>query len=284
MAMSGPRTAPSPPLTAEPDLPMIGSVGTLLSTARVSEMRIGVLIAGTCLVAGVAACQASPSPPGGDLPAALSSDAPYRPQIDPTEFSATVDNAWFPLAPGTRWVLRGSGDAAGEIDHLEVLSETRTVMGVECVVVEDVVSLDGEPVEITQDWYAQDTDGNVWYFGEETAEYENGQVVSTAGAWEAGVDGAQPGIIMPAAPVLDVTYRQEYFAGEAEDMARAIEVGASAETPYGAFDDVLVTEDWTPLEPDVVERKYYARGIGLIMERQVRGGSSVFELVEHEAP
>jgi hypothetical protein len=246
-------------------------------------MRMGTLTVAACLVAAATACQPSATP-GSSLPAALSSDAPYRPSIDPADFTTTIDNPWFPLVPGTRWVLQGSGDAEGEVDEVEVLAETRTVMGVECVVVRDVVSVDGEPLEVTEDWYAQDADGNVWYFGEETAEYENGEIVSTAGAWEAGVDGAQPGIIMPAAPALEVTYRQEYYAGEAEDLAKAVEVGASVTTPFAAYDDVLVTEDWTPLEPDVAERKFYARGIGLVMERQVRGGSSLFELVDYEAP
>jgi hypothetical protein len=247
-------------------------------------MRIRTLTVAMCIAAVAAACQPGASPSGGDLPAALVSGAPYRPEIDPADFTTTVDNPWFPLVPGTRWVLHGSGDTAGETDEIEVLAETRTVMGVECVVVEDVVSLDGEPVEVTRDWYAQDADGNVWYFGEETAEYENGEIVSTAGAWEAGVDGAQPGIIMPAEAALDVTYRQEFFEGEAEDMAKAVDTGATVETPYGSFDDVLVTEDWTPLEPGVAERKFYARGIGLVMERQVRGGGAAFELVEYETP
>lgn len=237
------------------------------------------------LAAMLAACQPTGAPSAGSaLPAALETDAPYRPTIDPAAFTATVDNPWFPLTPGTRWVLRGSGDAEGETDEITVLTETRMVMGVECVVVHDVVSLNGEPVEVTWDWYAQDAGGNVWYFGEDTAEYENGEVVSTHGAWEAGVDGAEPGIIMPADPVIGLTYRQEFLAGEAEDVAKAVEVGASATTPYATFDDVLVTEDWTPLEPDVTERKFYARGIGLVSERHVRGGAAAFDLVEYATP
>jgi hypothetical protein len=218
------------------------------------------------------------------MPAAFESGAPYAPPIEPAEFTTAVDNPFFPLAPGARWMLNGSGEADGEVDTIEVLAETRTVMGVECVVVHDVVALDGEPVEVTDDWYAQDTAGNVWYFGEETAEYEGGEVVSTAGSWEAGVDGAQPGIIMPADPQIGVTYRQEYYAGEAEDLAQAVARGERAETPGSVFDDVLVTEDWTPLEPDVRERKFYARDIGLVMERQVAGGDAVFELAQFTAP
>lgn len=235
----------------------------------------------------LAACAPS-SPPSDDgigaMPAAFSSEAPYGPAIDAARFSSRVDNRYFPLAPGTRWVLAGVGDAEGEVDTMEVLDETRTVMGVECVVVSDVVSVDGDPVEITRDWYAQDADGNVWYFGEETAEYENGEIVSTAGSWEAGVDGAQPGIIMPADPQLGVIYRQEFYVGEAEDVAMVVELGATAETPFETFDDVLVTEDWTPLEPEVRERKSYAPGIGLVLERQTAGGNGGFRLVQYEAP
>lgn len=241
-------------------------------------------------IAGLAAlvgCAAPPAPAtlsASPFPAALRSAEPYAPTIDPADFVATVDNPYFPLVPGTRWVLRGSGDAAGEMDEIEVLAETRTVMGVACTVVRDVVSEDGELVEVTDDWYAQDADGNVWYFGEETAEYRGGEPVSTAGSWEAGVDGAQPGIIMPAQPAIGVVYRQEFYAGEAEDMAEVVVTGVSATVPAGSYDEVLVTEDWTPLEPDVRERKFYAPGVGLIMERQIAGGGAVFELVEFAVP
>ena len=240
------------------------------------------LIATACTPAPSATGAASSS--SAALPAAVVSGAPYAPTIDPASFVEAVDNAYFPLVPGTRWVFEGSGDAQKEVDRVTVLDETRVVMGVTCVVVRDEVTLDGEPVELTDDWYAQDADGNVWYFGEETAEYEDGKVVSTEGSWEAGVDGAQPGIVMPADPVIGVAYRQEYYAGEAEDMGRAVDVGQQLEVPAGSFEEVLVTEDWTPLEPDVLERKFYAPGVGQIAERQVEGGSSAFELVEYTTP
>jgi hypothetical protein len=242
-----------------------------------------------CLVAVLGACsspgssnnqpQSTPS-----LPAAYASDRPYRPPIDPTTFVEDIDNPHFPQLPGMRWTLEGGGEAEGEVDTVEVTSETRTVMGVVCTVVHDEVSIDGNPVEITSDWYAQDAEGNVWYFGEETAEYEDGEVVSTAGSWEAGVDGAMPGIIMPASPEVGVPYRQEFYAGEAEDLAKAVELNASIDVPFGSYDGILVTEDWTPLEPDIAERKFYAPGIGLILERTVRGGNATFELVEFEQP
>jgi hypothetical protein len=218
------------------------------------------------------------------FPAALSSAAPYQPVIDPAAFSAVVDNPYFPLPPGARWVMEGSGESAGEVTTTVVTDQTRTVMGVVCTVVRDEVKADGELQELTFDWYAQDADGNVWYFGEDTAEYKNGEVISHEGAWEAGVDGAQPGIIMPAEPVVDLTYRQEFYAGEAEDQATVVELGATVETPAGEFADVLVTEDWTPLEPDIAERKFYAPGIGLVMERQIRGGHAMNDLTEFSAP
>jgi hypothetical protein len=240
-----------------------------------------VLSIGIMAILGACAPGASEMPEElASLPAAYTSDRAYEPAIDPAAFVERVDNSFFPLVPGTRWVLQGGGDAEGEVDTIEVTSETRTVMGVVCTVVHDQVAIDGEPIEITSDWYAQDADGNVWYFGEETAEYENGEIVSTAGSWEAGVDGAMPGIIMPAQPQVGVTYRQEFYAGEAEDLAKAVELGATTEVPFGAYDGVLVTEDWTPLEPDVAERKFYAPGIGLIREETIRGGESRFVLVE----
>jgi hypothetical protein len=170
-----------------------------------------------------------------------------------------------------------------EVERIEVvvLEETREVMGVQATVVRDTVTVDGELVEDTYDWYAQDVDGNVWYMGEETAEYENGEVVSTAGAWEAGVDGALPGIVMLSDPTEGDAYRQEYYPGEAEDMAEVIGVGASEEVAVGAFDDLVVIEEWTPLEPDVIEEKSYGPGVGVVLEVVVEGGSGRIELVSY---
>jgi hypothetical protein len=146
-------------------------------------------------------------------------------------------------------------------------------MGVECVVVSDKAWENGKLIEQTYDWHAQDKKGNVWYFGEDTKEYNNGKVTSTKGSWEAGVDGAKPGIIMQAHPKVGQSYRQEYYKGEAEDMAKAISLDESVRVPYGSFDGVLETKEWTPLEPSYAEHKYYARGVG-----QVYGGG--LELVD----
>jgi hypothetical protein len=148
-------------------------------------------------------------------------------------------------------------------------------MGISTTVVRDTVYLDGEMIEDTYDWYAQDTDGNVWYLGEDTHEYEDGVAVNANGAWEAGVDGALPGIVMLADPTVGAAYRQEYLAGEAEDMGEVIVVGGSVDVPAGSYDDVVVTRDWTPLEPDVIEEKTYARGVGFVFEEKPGTGETL---------
>ena len=151
-------------------------------------------------------------------------------EIDPARFSAEIDNPFWPMTPGTVWVYR-EGEQRVEVT---VTDRTRSVMGVETRVVHDVVSEDGVPVEDTFDWYAQDDDGNVWYFGEDTTEFEDGEPVGHAGAWEAGVDGALPGVVVPAEPEVGMTYRQEYYAGEAEDRATVLSVDETASVPYGS--------------------------------------------------
>ena len=217
------------------------------------------------------------------FPAAYQTDAPYQPVIDPASFVSGVDNPYWPLKPGSKWRYEGNIDGTPEVVTVEVLAETKEILGITCVVVRDEVTADGETVELTFDWYAQDVHGNVWYLGEDSKEYENGVVVGTTGSWEAGVDGAQPGIVMPADPgqVAD-TYRQEYYAGEAEDLARVLETGASVTVAFGSFEDVLVTEEWTPLESEIREHKSYAPDIGFVKEEVVQGGSGSVELVSYE--
>jgi uncharacterized protein YuzE len=206
--------------------------------------------------------------------------SPYVPQVDPARFGDTVDNPYLPLRPGMRWVYRSETDEGSEEIVVEVRDQTRQVMGVTCVVVRDTVTVDGAVVEDTVDWFAQDRDGTVWYFGEDTKDYEDGEVVSTEGSWEAGVDGAQPGVVMPARPRVGELYRQEYYPGEAEDMAQTLSLTERIEVPTGAYDQVLMTKELTPLEPGVLEQKYYAAGVGLILVVHIRGGTGVEELVE----
>lgn len=207
-------------------------------------------------------------------------DEPYAPVIDPANFVEGVDHPYFPLTPGTTMVYEGETEEGIERIEVTTMPETKQILGITCTVVRDTVWLDGALIEDTFDWYAQDRDGNVWYMGEETREYEGGVVVSTAGAWEAGVDGALPGIVMEADPQVGDVYRQEYYVGEAEDMAEVINLSDSASVAYGAFDNVLVTREWTPLEPGVAENKYYASGVGLILEVVVEGGTGRIELID----
>lgn len=208
----------------------------------------------------------------------------YEVAINPAAFTSVVDHPYLPKRPGTRWVYKTTDtDGEMEIVTIEVLDERRTVMGVETIVVHDVVTTgDGELVEDTYDWFAQDRNGNVWYFGEDTTSHRDG-VASDAGSWEAGVEGALPGIVMPGTPeVTRIGYRQEYLAGEAENMGQVIAVSGDVTVPAGTFDDVLVTRDWTPLEPETVEEKTYARGVGLVKETKPVGpdAGELVELVE----
>ena len=196
----------------------------------------------------------------------------YAPVVAPADFVDVIDNPYLPLRPGSRWVYEGESDGERERIEVVVLDERRTVMGIAATVVRDTVSQNGEVVEDTLDWFAQDRDGNVWYLGEESKDYEDGEVVSTEGSWEAGVDGALPGIVMPARPTMGQAYRQEFAEGEAEDMGEIVQLDAVERVPFRAFTDLLVTKDWNPLEPDVVEHKYYAEGVGLVLETVVRGG------------
>jgi hypothetical protein len=202
----------------------------------------------------------------------------YDPRIDPADFVDAVDNPYLPFAPGMRWSYDGTAD--GEAEHTEVVvtDQQREVMGIPVVVVRDTVSVHGEVIEDTYDWYAQDRDGNVWYLGEDTKEYENGEVSSTEGSWEGGVDGALPGIVMPAHPAVGHAYRQEFYPGKAEDLAEVTDVNATASTALGDQRDVVVTKEWNPLEPDVVESKSFAPGVGLIAEEGVTGSDEVVEL------
>jgi hypothetical protein len=204
-------------------------------------------------------------------------------EIDPADFTTEIDNRYWPMTPGSRWIYSET-DSEGTQQRVVVTVTNRTKQianGVEARVVRDVVSEDGEPVEITDDWYAQDSDGNIWYMGEDTAEYENGKLVTRAGSFEAGVDGAQPGIILPAEPQEGVTYRQEYYEGEAEDEGEIVGLGEQAEVPAGHYTDVLMTKDTNPLEPKVLEFKFYAPDVGPVLAVSVSGGSDREELLSY---
>ncbi len=203
----------------------------------------------------------------------------YNPVINPTDFVAEVDNPYFPLQPGTTFVYQGQTEEGTERNEVVITDKAKSILGVTAVVVWDRVWLNDLLIEETFDWYAQDKEGNVWYFGEEVNNYKDGVLKDHAGAWEAGVAGAKPGIIMKAAPRVGDTYRQEYYKGEAEDMADVLSLAQTVLVPWGSFTKCLETRDWTPLDPGHVEHKYYAPGIGLVLET-LEGGSERVELVE----
>jgi hypothetical protein len=205
-------------------------------------------------------------------------------ELDPASFTADIDNRYWPMKPGTRWTYREIDEEGKEVVVVvTVTSETKEIAnGITARVVRDTVTEDGELIEDTFDWYAQDDDGNVWYLGEDTAEFENGKVKTTAGSWEAGVDGALPGVIIPAKPEDDMKYRQEYYAGEAEDNGEVLAVGEQVEVPAGHYSDALLTKDTTALEPDVVEFKLYAPDIGPVLTLGVSGGGGREELLKME--
>jgi hypothetical protein len=203
-------------------------------------------------------------------------DTTYNPAIVPTSFVAVVDNPMFPLTPGTRYEYQNGDEHVTTI----VTSDHKVVLGVTCAVVHDTSMVNGELVEDTYDWYAQDRDGNVWYMGEDTKEFDaNGHVISTEGSWEAGVDGAVPGVIMLADPQVDDAYRQEFYAGQAEDQAWIVRMGGSFTVPYGTVHDVIRSLEWTRLEPNVVTLKVYAPGLGIIYERTLSGGKEIAALM-----
>jgi hypothetical protein len=200
-------------------------------------------------------------------------------ELDPAEFTTEIDNPYWPMRRGNRWVYRERDEDGVTRVEVSVTDRTNVVDGIEAVVVRDVVTRNGEVIEDTFDWYAQDDEGNVWYLGEDTKEFEDGKVKSTAGSWEAGVDGAQAGVIVPADPRPGLKYRQEYYRGEAEDAAEVLSVNAKASVPFGSFTGVLQTKDTTPLEPDLVEHKFYARGIGPVLATAVSSGGGREELL-----
>ena len=205
-------------------------------------------------------------------------------ELDPAEFTTEIDNPWWPMKPGSRWVYSET-DTEGANQKVVVTVTNRTKQianGIEARVVHDVVTEDGEFVEVTDDWYAQDQDGNIWYLGEDTTEYENGKPVSQSGSFEAGVDGAEAGIIMPAQPEVGMTYRQEYYKGEAEDEGSIVSLEQQAEVPAGHFQPVVMTNDTNPLEPKVNEFKFFARGVGPVLAVSVSGGSDREELLSYK--
>jgi hypothetical protein len=208
------------------------------------------------------------------LPAGAS--PPFRPDT----FVARVDNPWFPLAPGTVYVYRGVKDGKPSRDVVTVTRATRVIQGVPATAVRDLLYVGGRLEERTTDWYAQDGAGNVWYLGEATAELDaKGRVTTREGSWLAGVAGAKPGIYMPAQPAVGVSGRQEYLRGHAEDHFRVRALNAKVSVPALSSTHALLTEEWTPLEPGVLDHKLYVRGVGTVLDQTVKGGDERSALI-----
>lgn len=228
---------------------------------------------GACLLgAGVMAAQA-------DTP--LAGVAP----IDPAGFTSPVENPYYPLQPGQVSILRGQEEGQVFFERVKVTDRTKVIQGVTTTVIRDLLWENGSLAERTSDWYAADNAGNVWYFGEDTETLnQHGQVTGTHGSWEAGVDGAVAGIIMPADPQVTDAYRQEFYKGEAEDQAWIVQTAASKHVPYGKLNHLVRSFEWNRLEPKVMVEKFFAPGLGLVYENVIAGGVESLELVDFIAP
>jgi hypothetical protein len=193
--------------------------------------------------------------------------------------STNINNRYFPLLPGTTFVYEAT-QGPREHDEFVVTHDIKEVLGVDCVVVRDTASVNGEVIEDTFDYFAQDKHGNVWYMGEDTKQFKNGVVVGTAGTWLAGVDGATPGFVMEGQPAEGDAYRQENSPGVAEDNAQVVSLTGSVSVPFGSWQgNVMVTNEWSPLEPKVTEEKDYALDVGLVRTKTIQGGSGESVLV-----
>jgi hypothetical protein len=213
---------------------------------------------------------------------APSSSPAYHPRIVPANFTIHVTNRYWPLRPGATWVYDGTKDHVPEHVVVTVAKETKVILGVRCLVVHDRVTINGSLEENTTDWYAQDRSGAVWYFGEDSKDYKNGVVISTQGTWEAGVDGAQPGVVIQGNPRPGPTYRQEYRPGVAEDQARVLTAKGTQSVPAGTFSHVVETYDTDPLNPDKIERKFWAPGVGAVHVVRIGGShQEEIKLVRH---
>ncbi len=214
----------------------------------------------------------SPAPTGPTSTTAPSLE-PYSVRINPSDFTNVVTNPYFKLTPGSTRTYAGNKDGVPLQAVFKVLRQTKTIIGVKCVVVQDTVTLNGSLEEQTLDWFAQDSKGNVWYFGEDSKDYKNGVVVSTTGTWMSGVNGGQPGIVMQAAPTPGPSYIEEYLPGVAEDHAQVVKTSASISVPTGSYTNVVITRNTNPLDPSLLEHKFYASGVGMVYETKHYGGS-----------
>jgi hypothetical protein len=256
----------------------VKSINRLLKGRAILALVVsGALVAGAAAASGAAAARAAGTFPSGAGPG-------WPKTIQPSDFVREVTNPWFPLKPGSVWYYQGLKEGMKTTDKVIATHRTKEILGVATTVVHDVVSVRGKPEEVTDDFYAQDRKGNVWYFGEETEELNaNGEPTSTEGSFEAGVGGARPGVLIPGHPRVGLVGRQEFLKGEAEDHFRVLDLKASVSVPFTPTRRALRTREWTPLEPATVDNKYYVRGVGTVREIAVKGPIEKLELVAFKA-
>ena len=264
-----------------------------------SIIKIGRLALAMGFVLGLTRCDKQPGtlePTAAQAVTPVTPNQPYAPEIVPADFVPGTPNPYFPLVPGT--TFRYKTEDGAELNEVAVTTDTKTILGVSAIVVHDRVYLDAnqngvvdgascgadpgftsELIEETFDWLAPDNESTVWYFGEDSKEYEDCLLIGTTGSWEAGVGGAQPGIIMLAHPVIGQTYRQEFAAGVAEDFAKVVSLKQSVSVPYADAEGCVETMEWTPLEPGDRAHKFYCAGVGLLLELTPKGGRERNELL-----
>jgi hypothetical protein len=260
-------------------VPNAGGSASGKATTRWRGAALAVVLGGASALAFAVVAEGGTSHRGSGLP---QGDDPVH--LKPRDFSANIDNPQWPMTVGSRWVYRVIDTADGSVqrDVITVTAQTKLIAdGIQARVVSDLVTDHRHPVEVTRDWYAQDQQGNVWYFGEHTLEYVHGKPVDN-GSWQAGVDGNLPGIALPAKPKLGLTYREEYSKGVAQDQSRVLALDEQAEVPAGHYKPTLMTEDFSPIEPNVSELKFYAEGSGqAVLAVDVSGGTEREELVSY---
>jgi hypothetical protein len=237
-------------------------------TARIST-AIGVAL---LAVAGAAAGDGA----GADLPRGRQAV-----ELDPADFETHIDNRYWPMRRGSRWLYRGSGDGAKARSRVRVTGRTKVLAnGVRARALRDAAREKGRLVEVAFEWYAQDQAGNVWYVAEDVMEPMRGKLRRTQG-WEAGVDGAQPGVVMPGAPEVGMRYRQQHYRRKNADRSEILSLEERVKVPAGQFNNVLMLRETTPVEPRAAEYKFYAPGVGLVLTQEVSGGKARLELARH---
>jgi hypothetical protein len=234
------------------------------------------------LIGGGSATAAATTPASSQTPGPIKSGAgPGWPAtLSPSDFVRHVDNPWFPLKPGSRWHYKGAKGHTKSVDDMRVTHRTKTILGVKATVVHDVVRVHGRREEVTNDFYAQDRHRNVWYLGEATKELDrHGNTTSTEGSFKAGVHGARPGVLISGHPKVGQSARQEFLKGQAEDHFKVLDLNARVSVPFVSSRHALRTKEFTPLEPGVIDNKYYVRGVGDVREITVKGPREVLRLV-----